>query len=411
MTITFRIVNAVCGKDMDYFNYYVAIYDSLMLIKTNKLKNISLNVYLDTHESLFPIIVDTLVIYDDWKVVSRKKIEFNLNIIAEFYSFLNLFNDIIDNENENKYVIQNICELLQNSSNMVISQNVKKLNKEIPESKKSENKSIVSESINLIKNINTKINETIAAETYIDKCDYENERIENDKKENNTKMDNICDENPDLDIEKIRKTIVNLEKTKEIVENAIQDFESELNNDNDKLSEYTTILNEEEKKEKKIDEKIEKELSIYISEKEYTYKKIYNAMKKLGKIDFNKIPPLFMTKFPIFLFMDGKDCKGNNVRERLLDTDDEFKIYTLLYKTLTEENIDETNTDYEDDIICEFINFLPNGFQAFTAEEIMENENKKSDDPNHIIFKEKETEAEEIKGEENNSSYEKRDFM
>jgi hypothetical protein len=402
MNITFHIVDVFCGKNREYNNYYVAIYDSLMLIKNNKLKSVSLNVTLNTYENLFPIVIDSLVIYDNWKVVTRKKTEFNLNITTELFSFFNLFNDIMDNEKENKYIIQNICEILQNSYDITQSLNLNKstTNSEI---KRPEEKSFVKESINLIKNINTKINDTISKETYI-----ENEKEE---KDSNNKVENNKSENPDLDIEKIRKTIGNLEKTKEIVENAIQDFESELNNDNEKLNEYTNNLNEESKSIKKIDEKIEKELSIFISEKEYTYKKIYNAMKKSGGIDFNKIPTLFMTKFPIFLFMDGKDCKGNNVREKLLDTEDEFKIYNLLYKTLTDENIDDANTDYEDEIICEFINFLPNGFQAFTAEEIMENENKKSDDPNHVIFREKETEADGIKDDENNNNYEKRDFM
>jgi hypothetical protein len=122
-------------------------------------------------------------------------------------------------------------------------------------------------------------------------------------------------------------------------------------------------------------------------------------MIKSGGVSFDKIPALFISKFPVYLFMDGKDCYGNNVRERLLDTEDEYIIFTILHESLIDENfnaleIDDVDNNYIN-MISNFINFLPNRYQVITEKEIMNYYNEKDDNSNAVIFRETETEKQE----------------
>lgn len=123
-------------------------------------------------------------------------------------------------------------------------------------------------------------------------------------------------------------------------------------------------------------------------------------MINTGGIDFNKIPSLFISKFPVYLFMDGKDRFGNDVREKLFDRDDEYIIFEMLYESLTNEEFNALENEICNDylqLISEFINFLPNDYQAITEKQIMDYYNEKDceNNPNMIIFKETETEKQE----------------
>lgn len=150
--------------------------------------------------------------------------------------------------------------------------------------------------------------------------------------------------------------------------------------------------NENDKNKRNMEIQKRNEFMIFYEDKKYTYNKIYKVVYKNGKINFNDVPILFSLKFLIFLFMDGKDTNGNIVRDNLLDTDNDFDTYKLLYKSITDESFDCDNlTDNEQQLIYDFLNYLPNGYQMLTQEEIMNTYNTKNDDNvTKVIFEENE---------------------
>ena len=197
--------------------------------------------------------------------------------------------------------------------------------------------------------------------------------------------------NVDLkDDDGVKKRIDDLELAKQIADSAINKFSSEVELEKDKLNEHINQLNVERINSKKEEEAINRKISIFLADKESTYKMVLNAIMsdtKLGdEIDLNKVPPLFLSKFPVFLFMDGKDLFGNTVRDGLLDTENEYHIFTLLHNSLSNEF--ETPEDDEDiQLVSDFMDFLPAAFQPKTDEEIMELMNEQ-DRENECIFKE-----------------------
>jgi hypothetical protein len=388
---------------LEYINYYTMIHDALMIMKNKCLKTIIFDVCLDTcNKTCYPIIIETYYMNDDFNVISKKGIKYDLSNFMDLYTFLDLFCDMTDLPEDkiaNKYIIQSICDLLKSNkkNNETQQKNITPINN-VKKNDKSENK-------DLIKNIADTINETIAKKSVIHIDPTILSVPFKDKNENKKQNDEDNDDLPDFEIEKIRRDIEKLEKTKEIMENAIENFKEELDEEEKNLTKYEENLNDEMKQIKKKEENINKNLSVFISEKEYTYKKIYNIMMESGGVNFEEIPDLFISKFPIFLFMDGKDCEGNNVRERLLDTENEYHIYNLLYNAITDENFEIPENENDSERICEFINFLPNGYQAITPDDIMKYNNKKSDNLAHVMFKEDETEAEDCEELEKNEMY------
>lgn len=378
---------------LEYSSYYVAIHEALMLLITKSSCSVSLDVVLTTNEKVkFPIKVNTLKIDDSFMVLSQDGKKYTLTNSNELYNFTQLYDD--QNNNINKYIINSIFNLLgqkqANTLELKHSQNNQNNVTNVLKQKKGEKE----ETKDLVNNILTKINKN--TEPLIECVPKKIEEEKNDI--------------PEVEVEKLRTTIEKLEKAKEMTEDAIEDFVKELERDEENLSSYITNYNEEQKETKKRDEELEKNISVYISEKEYTYKKIYNSMIKSGGINFEKIPSLFISKFPVFLFMDGKDCEGNDVRDRLLDTDDEYRIFKILYDSLVDENFNEPENDDDAEIICEFMDFLPNGYQAITPQEIMNFHNKKDNSGACIMFKEDETEQEECFSNEQNDTYTERAF-
>lgn len=197
--------------------------------------------------------------------------------------------------------------------------------------------------------------------------------------------------NVDLkDDEEVKKVIDDLELAKQMADSAINKFSSEVESEKDKLNEYINQLNVENVNSKKEEEAINRKVSIFLADKESTYKMVLNAIMndtKFGdEIDLNKVPPLFLSKFPIFLFMDGKDLYGNTVRDGLLDTENEYHIFTLLHDSLSNE-FEMPEDDEDVQLISDFMDFLPAAFQPKTGEEIMELMNEQ-DKENECIFKE-----------------------
>jgi len=134
-------------------------------------------------------------------------------------------------------------------------------------------------------------------------------------------------------------------------------------------------------------EKEEEDRNIFISEKEYTYPKIYNHffIKKIIK-SWDLIPPLFMIKFVIFLYLDGKNDQGEDVRPKILNTDDEFRIYRLLFNSITDNEFEMPDNDEDTKIVCEFMETMP-PVPIIAPDDIMKSLNESDDE----LFGEDET--------------------
>lgn len=417
--LKFNIVYDVINENRSYTNYYIVIHDAIMLLKHTNLNSIIIKVSLETYESLYPIVIETINLNKNY-TVTTKKLNLNLSNISELYLFLNLFNDVMDDENENKYIIQSICDILCETSNQTLNQtsNQAHIMKNTQQKSRifalnNNNSNNINENDVLIKNIASKINQTLSKKSIIQKESEKGNEQENKFDIIHNKIDSDNDM-PDCEIEKIRKDVEKLEKTKEIMDTAITSFENELEEEKENLNDYVEKMNEDSKKIKLEEEKLDREISVFISERDYTYKKIYSAMISFGAIDFNKIPSLFISKFPVFLFMNGKDCNGVDVRKNLFDTEndeEQFYSYKLLYNILTEEiSLTDVEDEKYEELICEFINFLPNGYQLITPDDVMKICNKNSDDEKHIMFREEETEGDELKEHDSNIAYEQRNF-
>ena len=83
--------------------------------------------------------------------------------------------------------------------------------------------------------------------------------------------------------------------------------------------------------------------------------------------------------------MDGCDVNGNKVRKSLLKTDDEFRIYNMLYDTIS--NLDAEIPENENDkkLVTEFFDNLPN-LPLETEREIMEKLNAQNTHKHKEIF-------------------------
>jgi hypothetical protein len=370
----------------NYKSISIAIHEIFHLFQHSNYNNFIIEIIQEEYDNhtIFPLMLEKLKISKDLIV--------SLEIKGIFFD--------LKNENQRNYFFDEECNILCNRTftikNKFLAKNLSNTKTQIPTNNKSDIKkndeNIDQSSKNILSNILKKINNNTGSLI---------ENQNNDNEENN----NANEEYPEYEIEKLRSNIEKMEKAKQMTEEAIGTFETELNNEETNLTKYIENYNEENKMQKREDEKINRDISVFTSEKEYTYKKIYNTMKISGGISFKKIPPLFISKFPVFLFMDGKDCEGNDVRKRLLDTDDEYRIFNLLHNSLTDENFDEFEDNNDAELVYQFMDFLPNGYQAISPIEIMEHENKKNDNVLNVMFKEKETDQEECTNNESNDAY------
>lgn len=167
----------------------------------------------------------------------------------------------------------------------------------------------------------------------------------------------------DDELEKIKIEIEKLEKLKETVDDKVSEFEKTLETEQLNLSEHHADVNYIERQIKKQENQDEIEYNIFLSEKSYTYKMIYKKFFVDNVIkNWDCIPILFFTKFPVFLFLDGKDTNGCDVRKKILDTDDEFRLYKLLHsviKSLCDENCEIPDISSDKELVNEFLNTLP----------------------------------------------------
>lgn len=211
----------------------------------------------------------------------------------------------------------------------------------------------------------------------------------NDEQKNNESLINIVK----CELTEDEKNMLNKMSDDEI-QKAILKLET-IKNDIDKELEYEEEVKESKKmrQEKAEKKRQEEKKSIFESDKSFTYKKIYADMfintNKNGEHyikSFDQIPELFIVKYVIFLYMDGKNTEGKDVRTRLLDTPEEYTLYEMLYNVLTNEDYVVPEDEKLQLIVEDFIDTMP-PIQIITEEQIM----KALNDPNDPIFNEDET--------------------
>ena len=215
-------------------------------------------------------------------------------------------------------------------------------------------------------------------------------------------INDICNKvsNISCPIENDKKMEIKITKIKDnniVVNNKDEDVEKEIIKKN-----IICEVNENNLKEKKEKEKIEQEYNIFVSEKEYTYPKIFNHffIKKIIN-GWDNIPSLFIAKFPVYLYINGKDLEGNQVRENLLDSKEGFRLYKLLYDSITDDDFMMPTDENDKKIIEDFINNLP-PIQIINEKDIMNIMNDPDDD---LFERDNTSQCSGIEEEENNDSY------
>ena len=193
----------------------------------------------------------------------------------------------------------------------------------------------------------------------------------------------------DPELTNLAENIRQLENVKKSIVKSVNDLKKITNEEDINLSKFNCLIRDEENQIKQEIERDEQGKRIFESEKSYTYPKIYNKffVKKTIK-DWGNLPVMFAVKFVIYLFLDGKDENGHIVRERILDTEDEYHMFKLLFDSLVNDDFEPPEDEYESLIVEEFTETLP-PIQMITADEIMEDLNRE-DHKNDALFKETE---------------------
>jgi len=205
--------------------------------------------------------------------------------------------------------------------------------------------------------------------------------VVNDDNYSDTESNNDQEDNTDLDPEEILKQIQKLESASKMIKETVRENKDVLHDEKDNLANFMCRVNEENRAKRYEEEKAQQRKNVFTSEKEHTYPLIYTDFFVKRKFDgFGDIPPLFIAKFPVFLFMDGKDHDGNDVRPRLLDRPDEYEIYELLLNALTDDEFELPENDEYINLVKDFNQQLPQ-LDFVSQDDIMKGLNEADDDP------------------------------
>lgn len=236
-----------------------------------------------------------------------------------------------------------------------------------------------------------------------DDSEYDGENSDSCEESNNTGTDTIIstDTDTDTDTDTNNSTnsdgVKNLEEQLKLFENIksstdeiIKNNSKRIENEKENLSKYHCLIKEQEFDLKREHDKLEQEYNKFISEKDYTYGLIYEKFFIKNQIKgWDCVPPFFMIKFPIFVYLDGRDTEGNVVRPRILDTKDDFKMYKLMYDALVYPDFEMPEDEEVAKIILDFLDTYPS-IPIQTETDIMCDLNT-FDKKNTKIFEEDET--------------------
>ena len=234
----------------------------------------------------------------------------------------------------------------------------------------------------LTKKVNTKptIEKIVFPEEFkivgSDGSDESNSEISDN--ESNDETDKISVDSAYL--KKLNDEIKKLEESKLQIDSTVKSAKNDLTNEEENLSKFACVVSQKKYELKKEEERENEERNIFTSEKEYTYPKIFNHffVKKIIK-SWNDLPPLFMIKFPIYLFLDGKDTEGKDTGTKILGTDDEFRLYKMLYRSLIDDEFEMPDNDDDANLVREFMENLP-PIPIMTSNDIMETLNESDDE-------------------------------
>ena len=134
---------------------------------------------------------------------------------------------------------------------------------------------------------------------------------------------NTDDEIQEINIKELEQSINKLKLLKDKEEIQLNELKEKNKTEVEKFSEYYDKLSDEKRKIRYEKEKAEEKRRIFNSDIN-VYKKIKHDIE-IGRLKEDKIPELFINKYPIFKFMDE-----NN----LFDNEDEYMVYLNLYDGL-----------------------------------------------------------------------------
>jgi len=240
-----------------------------------------------------------------------------------------------------------------------------------------------------VSNIDLALINTIVRNT---KEDNQVEKVEREESKSKSESESQDTHQVRIPKEKNKNMIDYLEYSKKYRDGGQDSDDENEDKKDDKPPKTEAELKEEQEAIQKIqDERAKKrELELknrFLSEKDFTYKQIYNDFFVEKKIkDWDKLPELFKNKFVIYLYMDGKGTDGKERHERLLDRENEFTIFKHLMSVLNNDNYDLPDNEKYVDILTDFIDSLP-PIEFISDEQIM----KLLNDPDDELFERENT--------------------
>jgi hypothetical protein len=291
------------------------------------------------------------------EIISSNK-TFNLNNDKEIY---NLLETNCPNYMDHYYVIKNLLNKITNNSN---GQEIKNNNFILNETEKYQNNVITSDNVCEIK--------LTKKETECNVC-------------NDIFLNNNNDEDLDSNIENMNKDdllkkMIELENIQLNINELINIEKECITEDKDTIANYMCKLKDEQKQKKLEEQRLLDRKHVYEHDKNFAYSKIYEDFFVKKKFNgFENLPPLFMMKFIVFLFMEGKNNNGEYIYENLFGRDDQFDIYEILIESLTDiDSIENIDNDEYKNILDKFLGQLPE-IQLYSSEEITNSLNQNND--------------------------------
>jgi hypothetical protein len=231
-------------------------------------------------------------------------------------------------------------------------------------------------------------------ETDSSSCSYDSDQENYTDLENCSESESEYGSESDEELSNIKQEIKKMKQIKEQTKSVVKHLETVVSKEKEHLTKYNCIVNEEETKLRREREKISEDYNKFVAERDTTYGLIYNKFFIRKEIKgWDCVPPLFMIKFPIYLFLDGRDTTGKRVRDKILDTKDDFRMYRLLYDSLTDDEFNMPDDKHEVELVNIFIDTFPPEIEIITEHDLMNgiNLNDVKHKVNRRIFEEDET--------------------
>jgi hypothetical protein len=181
----------------------------------------------------------------------------------------------------------------------------------------------------------------------------------------------VLEDNFDLELETLKNKIEKAKENKSFLNNTIKEVKKNIEEDTLKLSDYRCEFNRKEQLKKYNENKSKSDEQIFDYNRNNIYKKIYEDFF-INKIiqSFSEVPIMFMTIFPIFLYLEGKNMKGEDINDNLLYSEDAFYLYQTLFNAITNEKFIFPEDEDEVNFINEFLEMYPSDLPIVTNEDI-----------------------------------------